>query len=337
MKLNYDALRVKLLEVGNEPQVYSFVVIEEIIGGSIPNDYFNRKTFKQKSISRFQQYAMKAGFEITDVDYDGGTLTFLKSTSIAQARERTRTHRARTSDPRMPVIRHNQDLPSDVTKDAQGAVQITKSNWDKINRKIYSSQAYNYVGLFAPDEFAKTRPLTPNAITLGQIITRLVIVNQIDSIQLSKDIGSIGMLARSILEEGIEDEISRGLPISNDKFRSIAVRQNLTPGKEPKRYFSAITKYISRSAQNVYGIKRGYPIFDGVLEEFLPLYIPNTSIDYFKELKNTCDYEAYCVAINNYLATINAPLPNNQKIDNIMFDQIVWYSYKATSKSPKYR
>ena len=319
MKLNYDALREKLLEVGSEPQIYSFAQIGEIIGGDIPSDYIDRKTFKRKSTSRFQQYAIKAGFEITEVDYSGQTLTFLKSTSVART---------------LSAIHYNRDLPSTVTKDSRGAVEITKSNWDAINRKINSSQSYRYVSLFAPDEFLKTKPSTPADITLGQIITRLVIINQIDSVQLSKDIGSIEMLARSILVAGIEDEISKGLPISNTKFKSIAKRASVTPGGKGKCYFSAVTKYISRSAQCVYGIKVGYPIFDGVLEKHLPLYIPNIQAD---SLKKRCDYEGYCSAINGYLATLNSSLPPSDRIDNIMFDQIVWYSYKETSKSPKYR
>lgn len=320
MAAKYNELKNALLRDGRDIQNYTFEDIADIIGEPISPVYIVRKTFKH-SASSFQRNANEVGFTLVDVDYTGGELTFQRTSTIVPAHA-------------IPVITYNADLPASVTKDARGAVEITKTNWLRINPAIYSSPAYRYVSLFAPDEFMGTRPTTPADITLGQIITRLVIINQIDSVSLSKDIGSFEMLARSIQAEGIEDEISKGAPISNEKFRRITRRASVIPGRNGKNYFSAITKYISRSAQFIYDIKKGYPIFDGVLQEHLSLYIPTMDAE---TLKNDCDYEGYCAAINNYLETLNATLNENDQIDNIMFDQIVWYSYKSTSKSPKYR
>ena len=327
MSANYDELRRKLLEVNEDPQTYTFDEIVEIIGDDISPVYINRRTFKHSS-SAFQKKAREAGFVITDVDYVGQTLTFRRNNGAAATGAGT-TSRRRAR----PSLSYNADLPSTVTKDARGAVEITLNNWSDINAAIYLSPAYEYVCLFARDALLNTKPVSPKDISLGQIITRLVIINQIDSVNLSKDIGIFTILANSILEEGIEEEISKNLPISNEKFRRIAKRRSAIPGGRGKCYFSAITKYISRSAQFVYEYCDGYPIFDGVLEKHLPLYIPSMNPT---SLKQNCDYEGYCKAINDYLTNLNSTLPKADRINNIMFDQIVWFSYKTTSKRPKY-
>lgn len=126
MKLDYDALRAKLLEDGRDQQNYTFAEIEHTIGGSIPNDYINRKTFKQKSVSRFQKHAMEAGFEITEVDYDGRTLTFQKSSTIPQAAPRVA--RRRHHAVQLAVSANTLD-PNDIGKDLDTAIAYFKRNW----------------------------------------------------------------------------------------------------------------------------------------------------------------------------------------------------------------
>lgn len=126
MKLNYDALRAKLLEDGRDQQSYSFAYIERIIGGNIPNDYINRKTFKQRSVSRFQQYALKAGFEIVDADYDRRMLTFQRSSTIQQA---VRHVSLRQYHAVQLGVSANTLNPNDIGKDLDTAIAYFKRNW----------------------------------------------------------------------------------------------------------------------------------------------------------------------------------------------------------------
>ena len=118
MKANYDNLTT-VLEEGHDIQIYSYAIIENIIGAPIPPVYKNRKTFKHSN-SSFQKAARKAGFELTHVDYEVGMLTFMKKDEqfvLPQA------HRhARVCDEALD--------PNDLGKDLDTAIKAFKNGWD---------------------------------------------------------------------------------------------------------------------------------------------------------------------------------------------------------------
>ena len=236
----------------------------------------------------------------------------------------------------------NTDLPSTVTKTPAGFVEITKSNADTISNTVSRHSAYEYAIKVAPFVFGCTVPSADYSLTLEMILARLVVIDRIDGTSIPQGLGTGGfqMLAESILNErtelglSLEDLIATRSPIPNDLFERISKRHSLTPGGNPKIIFSAISKYIARTAFYVYGYSNGYPIYDSVLRDHLKDYIPGINVE---SLISKCDYDGYCRAINSYLAGINATLSPASQITNLEFDQIVWFSYKAPNAKPKYR
>lgn len=131
MSVNYRALEEKLLEAGEETQFYSFEEIEEIIDGSIPNDYINRRTFKRKSCSRFQQHAINAGYLIIDVDYENRRITFSKiGEAIEEPTQRREENHQRHEYHvvRLGISAATLD-PNDVGKEIESAIASFKTNW----------------------------------------------------------------------------------------------------------------------------------------------------------------------------------------------------------------
>ena len=230
----------------------------------------------------------------------------------------------------------NIDLPSEVTITA-GIVDITHDNAVLIRDKILSHPAYAYTR-FVRKAFLSTKPGPKRPLTVEDIIHRLVIINQIDGINLDTNPGTGGFdaLAASIFSERIEDKIAKGEPIDDATFKSIAIRRSVKPDGKSTGLFSAVTKYIARTAQFVYGIVDGYPIFDSVLGEHLSLYIQNVD---FEAIRKSCDYGNYCSIINKYLSkTINVGVKKSDPnyITNLDFDRIVWFSYKTPNAAKKY-
>ena len=176
--------------------------------------------------------------------------------------------------------------------------------------------------------------------TLANVIARLVCIDNIDGTQLSTSSVEYGYqaFAESIIEAGLEELIRNGRPISKALFQSIAVRESNNPAiNKKKRFFSAITKYISRTAYYCYNIENGYPIYDDVLCNHLYLYIPELTPDYVSEIKEACDYRTYCDKINDYLRARNANPDNGEPITNLEFDQIIWFSYKHANADPRFK
>lgn len=133
MKTNYAALK-NCLERGDDVQVYTFSQIEDIIGTNIPTYYINRRTFKQKSTSRFQMAAIEVGFLLTDVDYEGQTLTFTKNDGrIIEPSSRVTTHR-RPYQPVKAVVSEQALNPNDLGKDLDSAVDYFKNHWRSTGR-----------------------------------------------------------------------------------------------------------------------------------------------------------------------------------------------------------
>ena len=132
MGVNYLALEEKLLEVNEDPQVYSFEQIEEIIGEEIPSVYIDRRTFKQKSSSRFQQHAMNAGYLITEVDYDNRVLTFRKIEGFTEEELHrgggNHQHHYTRHAVRLGISEAALD-PEDVGKELESAITAFKANW----------------------------------------------------------------------------------------------------------------------------------------------------------------------------------------------------------------
>ena len=224
-------------------------------------------------------------------------------------------------------------MPRGIEKDERGVVLIKKSNVEKIRSTLSSHESYRYTS--AVDFiFKATKPLAPESITLEQIIARLIIINQIDGTNLTTSFGADAFfrIASSIYDNGFEALIANKQAIPNDNFQNVAIRTSVHSDEKKLKLFSVVTKYIARTAHYIYNNDNDYPIYDSVLGSNLKYYLSkDVSI-----IRKDCDYKAYCDSINGYLASINKELPANQKISNMDFDLIVWFSYKPANAPRKY-
>lgn len=219
-------------------------------------------------------------------------------------------------------IELNEDLPKEVTRKNK-IVDITQNNAKIIHDFVANHPSYSYT-VAIEDAYKNTKPANPNEINKNAVITRLIIINQIDGVSLNQNFGSgaFSMLAESIVNAKIEEKIANKEVIPNNLFKKIA-RWNTIDGEKSLTFFSAISKYIARTAHYCYNNDDGYPIYDKVLKKHLHLYIDGLIESKVKAIVDECDYEKYCKVINDYLTNINKRLPEDKKISNLMFDQIV--------------
>lgn len=118
---NYDELTRYLKSRSEDDFFLSYSDIEKIIGDKIPNVYIKKRTFTHSN-SRFQMYAQKAGFVLTDVDYDKQLLRF----------ERKAAPQKHVSKRISDVSSRAKD-PNDIGKDLEKAVEYFKQNWRTIS------------------------------------------------------------------------------------------------------------------------------------------------------------------------------------------------------------
>jgi len=335
--VKFGELTKRLMNETGERITLTFDEIEGIIGGPVTKSYFKKGKFISYKDLPFSKSVHAAGFKVesnTLIEDGGGDVTFVRAGSPSGAGNssaKSKTKVSYTSKKRSKALSFvlNPDLPPSVTKDSRGVVEITKSNAVAITSKILAHPAYKYTR-FVRDAFLSTKPTPKRPLTLEDIIHRLVIINQIDGINVDNSfgVGCFDALANSIMSAGIEKLIAAGSPIPNSIFRPIAMRKSISGGEGPN-LFSPITKYIARTAEFVYGLVDGYPIYDGVLGKNLPLYI--TGFD-AEACRKNCDYDNYCKVINGYLRALNGALPSGAHISNVEFDKIVWFSYKDQNK-----
>ena len=166
------------------------------------------------------------------------------------------------------------------------------------------------------------------------LFARLIIINQIDGTNLTTSFGADAFfrIAKSIYENDFEILIANKQSIPNENFQKVAIRTSINDPEKKLKLFSVVTKYIARTAHYVYENDNNYPIYDSVLGSHLNYYFP---IDISKTRKE-CDYVSYCTLINEYLKSINENLPADQKISNMDFDLIVWFSYNPANAPRKY-
>ena len=142
--------------------------------------------------------------------------------------------------------------------------------------------------------------------------------------------GGFEQIATSILNQKIEEDIAAGREITNVKFKAIAEREAIE-GDDKTILFSVVSKYIARTAYYAYGKDNTYSIFDSVLRNNLKRYISALKPTYIKkEIIDKCDYKKYNDIIAEYLQ-------GKKDVTKMMFDQIVWFSYKKPNSKPRYK
>lgn len=86
-------------------------------------------------------------------------------------------------------------------------------------------------------------------------------------------------------------------------------------------FFSFASKYCTYHNVDVYG-RDDYSIYDSVVQDALPYYIPKLTKATVKKWRTTCNYTAFCDCIGNLLDQNNIHTPFRRR----KFDHFLWYA-----------
>lgn len=326
----FDELTNRLLAISEDPYELTSEEIEECLDGKeLAASYF-KGTSSFSSGKGLVKAINKGGFRVEEL-----LLLDTKNRNFVLLLEKDES----LLDGCHEESFFNKDLPiEEIEFDENNVVKINRHNAEKIKEVVREHHRYKYTS-FVNRAFTSTVHENPEDLTLDDVVLRLVCIDNIDGTNLSKSSvkETYAAFAQSILEAGLEQKIKDGMQIDDGTFKAIAKRSAIT-GTKNKCFFSAITKYIARTAFYCYGISDGYPIYDDVLRNHLYLYISDFTPSVISSLKNNCKYKEYCEKINGFLTQLNSRLPEeSEPITNLEFDQIVWFSYKTANAEPKYK
>lgn len=316
--------------------------IESSIGKPLSDSYFKYPKSAFHYMAPLGKVLLKKNYVVDSFDINAADRTFVlhivKVDNVEELLSRKKKRKQKSTQPL--ALKYNEDLPENVLKDENGVVIINRQNANLIKHEIENHVHYSYVS-FVKKVFENTKPANNKQPSIDDVVTRLVVIDNIDGTNLSRNFGSGGYraLAKSIIDAKLENLIRNKQPITNKIFQKIALRKAIVQGEKPLKLFSVVSKYISRTAIYVYKNIDCYPIFDNVLKDNLFRYIPSMTPELVSTYKETLDYESYRKGINDYLATLNQGLrqSDSKYINNSEFDQIVWFSYKAANAKPKFK
>ena len=313
--------------------------IESIIGQPLPDSYFTNNGAFNKT-SPLGKILFRNGYFVPTSEIDKDSRSF-KIHVMRIGKEYKKPAKSSASSSSGKNGKFNSDLDlSKIELNKNGYVKITKKNAIEIKKMVENHIHYSYVR-FIKKVLKNTKPSSNRQPEVEDVITRLVVIDNIDGTNLSRNFGAGGyeLVAKSIVEQKLEDYIRTKQVIPNKVFRAIAQRKLFNSEKDGVKLFSVISKYISRTSQYVYDNNVGYPIYDEVLRNYLHIYIPEMTPDLVKKYKDDLDYESYVKGINNFLKKKNENKKESDKeyITNSDFDQIVWFSYKEANAGQKNR
>ncbi len=208
--------------------------------------------------------------------------------------------------------------------------ELSEENIKKVDDYVKNDSSY------APslsDNFAKKYFSENRNDDLSTIVTRVIIIDTIDSTNLKRLLGKdyFVTMAKRIKEANLEETIAKGGKIGK-KFEQIA-RVPVNKNRSKSGYinlFIFLSKYISRTNEWCYG-RNDYSIMDNVVKDFLPLYnTPSRGISakVLESFRSNYDYDGYCDAIGKVLLEF----PN---VTREMLDHFIWFTFKKSAANDK--
>jgi len=198
-----------------------------------------------------------------------------------------------------------------ITNTEQKYLPITEENIEEQHEFVGASSNYGKEGLIIHDVL-NAFPLHND---LNTIAMKIAVIDVTNSTHLSQYKSKLSLydLAKLILEiPNFDKRLEKGDPeLVNIIARNIGA----------VNMFSFASKYCTYHNVEVYG-RDDYSIFDGIVKNTLPYYIPGLTINRIDKWRVNYDYESFNECVGKLLDENNIHIPFRRR----KFDHFLWYA-----------
>jgi hypothetical protein len=198
-----------------------------------------------------------------------------------------------------------------ITNTEQKYLPITEENIEEQHKFVGASSNYGKEGLIIHDVL-NAFPLHND---LNTIAMKIAVIDVTNSTHLSQYKSKLSLydLAKLILEiPNFDKRLEKGDPeLVNIIARNIGA----------VNMFSFASKYCTYHNVEVYG-RDDYSIFDGIVKNTLPYYIPGLTINRIDKWRVNYDYESFNECVGKLLDENNIHIPFRRR----KFDHFLWYA-----------
>jgi hypothetical protein len=198
-----------------------------------------------------------------------------------------------------------------ITNTEQKYLPITEENIEEQHKFVGASSNYGKEGLIIHDVL-NAFPLHND---LNTIAMKIAVIDVTNSTHLSQYKSKLSLydLAKLILEiPNFDKRLEKGDPeLVNIIARNIGA----------VNMFSFVSKYCTYHNVEVYG-RDDYSIFDGIVKNTLPYYIPGLTINRIDKWRVNYDYESFNECVGKLLDENNIHIPFRRR----KFDHFLWYA-----------
>ena len=193
----------------------------------------------------------------------------------------------------------------------QQYLPLTEENIEEQHKVVGASSNYGKEGLIIHDVL-NAFPLHNDLNTIAMKIAVIDVTNSTHISQYKSRL-SLYDLAKVILEiPNFDDRLAEGDPeLVNIIARNIGA----------VNMFSFASKYCTYHNVEIYG-RDDYSIFDGIVKNTLPYYIPGLTVNRIDTLRRNFDYETFNECVGNLLDENNIHIPFRRR----KFDHFLWYA-----------
>ena len=193
----------------------------------------------------------------------------------------------------------------------QQYLPLTEENIEEQHKVVGASSNYGKEGLIIHDVL-NAFPLHND---LNTIAMKIAVIDVTNSTHLSQYKSRLSLydLAKVILEiPNFDDRLAEGDPeLVNIIARNIGA----------VNMFSFASKYCTYHNVEIYG-RDDYSIFDGIVKNTLPYYIPCLTVNRIDTWRRNFDYETFNECVGNLLDENNIHIPFRRR----KFDHFLWYA-----------
>ncbi|MFW3587744.1 hypothetical protein ACODGR_01715 [Vagococcus fluvialis] len=193
----------------------------------------------------------------------------------------------------------------------QKYLPLTEENMEKQHMFVGASSNYGKEGLIIHDVL-NAFPLHND---LNTIAMKIAVIDVTNSTHLSQYKSRLSLydLAKVILDiPNFDDRLAEGDPeLVNIIARNIGA----------VNMFSFASKYCTYHNVEIYG-RDDYSIFDGIVKNTLPYYIPGLTVNRIDTWRRNFDYETFNECVGNLLDENNIHIPFRRR----KLDHFLWYA-----------
>ncbi|MEC1722205.1 hypothetical protein [Schinkia azotoformans] len=199
----------------------------------------------------------------------------------------------------------------EIEKSEQKYLPITEENIEEQHKFVEASSNYGKEGLIIHDVL-NAFPLHND---LNTIAMKIAVIDVTNSTHLSQYKSKLSLydLAKVILEiPNFDERLAKGDPeLVNIIARNIGA----------VNMFSFASKYCTYHNVEVYR-RDDYSIFDGIVKNTLPYYIPGLTVNKIDKWRVNLDYKSFNECVGNLLDEHNIHIPFRRR----KFDHFLWYA-----------